>query len=29
VYPGPNGLYVNPEELVQVEAFVEKYIDLF
>ncbi len=29
VYPGINGLYVNPEELKQKELFVNKYIELF
>jgi hypothetical protein len=29
VYPSPNGLYVNPEELEQVSLFSEKYVELF
>lgn len=29
VYPSQNGLYVNPEELVNVEEFVTKYISLY
>lgn len=29
VYPSSNGLYVNPEELVDIDGFSEKYIWLF
>lgn len=29
VYPSPNGLYVNPEELVEVDAFVMNYKNMF
>lgn len=29
VYPGPNGLYVNPEELVDRELFIERFIEVF
>ncbi len=29
VYPDPNGLYVNPEELKEKDAFAQKYVNLF
>ena len=29
VYPGVNGLYINPEELEQKELFANKYVELF
>ena len=29
VYPTPNGLYVNPEELKERELFAQKYVNLY